>query len=255
MYNLGKCFTEIGQLDKAVTVLKKSLEYNPNNSNYHVALGYAYFKLGDIESAKGYSLEGLKLDPNNPYAMRNLGGLFGKNGDIEKSLYYFENAYRINPTDVSTIYGLGYSNLKAGDYQKAAQYYRKVLELDAPSNVKESAKDGLRKIALIDLKSKGLRMDAVMYMLSAMRLFEKEGEDRTREIAFEIALRGRSGFEVNNPDKKYSIHSLPGIFTGLQLVSYMYVGFKKVAPDQDIGFDLSQEYEMASQLFGSKEVI
>jgi tetratricopeptide (TPR) repeat protein len=255
LYNLGKCFTEIGQPDKAVTVLKKSIEYNPKYSNCHVALGYAYFKLGDIESAKKYSLDGLQLDPNNPYAMRNLGGLFEKNGDIEKSLYYFEKASQTNPTDGRIIYGLGYSNQQAADYQKAAQYYRRVLELDAPSNVKESAKDGLRKMALIDLKSKGLRMDAVMYMLSAMRLFENEGEKRTREIAFEIALRGRSGFDVNNPDKKYTIHSLPGIFTGLQLVSYMYVGFKKIAADQDIGFDLSQEYKMASQLFESQEVI
>ena len=98
-----------------------------------------------------------------------------------------------------------------------------------------------------------MRIDAVMYMVSALKLFEKESENRVREIAFEIALKGRSGFGINDPDKKYTIRSLPGAFTGLQLVSYMYVGFKKIAPEQDIGVDLSQEYEMALQLFEHKE--
>ncbi|GAI62461.1 unnamed protein product, partial [marine sediment metagenome] len=40
----------------------------------------------------------------------------------------------------------------------------------------------------------------------------------------------------------------------LQLVSYMYAGFKKIAPDQDIGVDLSDEYNMALKLFGSKDI-
>ncbi len=96
-------------------------------------------------------------------------------------------------------------------------------------------------------------MDAVMYMVSALKLFEKESEDRVREITFEIAFKGRSGLDVNNPDKKYTIRSLPGVFTGLQLVSYMYVGFKKIAPDQDTGMDLSQEYTMALQLYEDRE--
>ena len=255
LYNLGMCFTDLGQPDKAITALRKSIEYNPKCSNSYVALGYAYTKLGDSESAKKYFLEALELDPDNSYAMRNLGGLFGKSQDIEKSLYYLNKAYKINPSDANTVYGLGYCYQQLKDYQKADQYYRKVLEMDAPSNVKESARDGLREIAMIQLKSKGLRMDAVMYMVSALTLFEKESQNRVREITFEIAFKGRGGFDINNPDKKYTIRSLPGAFTGLQLVSYMYVGFKKIAPDQDIGVDLSQEYRMALHLFERKEVI
>lgn len=254
LYNLGMCFTDLNHPDKAVTVLKKSIEYNPNHSNSYVALGYAYTKMGDSESAKKHFLNALKLDPNNSYAMRNLGGLYGKIGDTEKSVFYLEKAYQINPQDLSTLYGLGYSYQQVQDYSKAYRYYRKVLEMDAPSNLKELAKDGLREIAVANLKSKGLRMDAVMYMVSALELFEKETESRIREIAFEIALKGRDGFDINNPDKKYTIRSLPGVFTGLQLVSYEYVGFKKIAPDQDIGVDLSQEHLMALQLFKSKEV-
>lgn len=255
LYNLGMCFTELGEPDKAIIALSKSIEYNPKHSNSYVALGYAYSRIGDSEAAIKYLLEALNLDPDNAYAMLNLGGLFGKRGDLEQSLSYLDKAYKINPSDANTVYGLAYCYQQLEDYQRADRYYRKLLEMDAPSNLKELARDGLRGIAMIHLKSKGLRMDAVMYMLSALNLFERESEDRVREISFEIALKGRSGLDINSPDKKHMISSLPGAFTGLQLVSYMYAGFKKIAPGQDIGVDLSQEYEMALRLFENKEAI
>ena len=255
LYNLGMCFTELGQPDKAIVVLKKSIEYNPTHSNSFVALGYAYSKTNDSESARKYFLDALRLDPDNSYAMRNLGGLFGKNGDADKSLYYLQKSFLLNPHDPITLYGLGHSYQQLKDNQKADQYYHKVLEMEPPGYLKELAETGLREIAVTTLKSKGFRMDAVMYMLSALKLFQEEGEDRVREISFEIAMKGSSGLDINNPDKRYSINSLPGEFTGLRLVSYMYAGFKKIAPGQDIGIDLSKEYDMAMKLFESEEVI
>ncbi len=253
LYNLGMCFTELGRPDKAIVALKKSTEYNPKHSNSYVALGYAYTKMGESEAAIRYLLEALNLDPDNAYAMRNLGGIFGKRGDMEQSLSYLDKAYRMNPSDANTVYGLAYCYQQLNDYQKADEYYRKVLKMDAASHLKELSRDRLREIAMIHLKSKGLRVDAVMYMVSALNLFERESEDRVREITFEIASKGRSGLDINNPDKKYTINSLSGTFTGLQLVSYMYVGFKRIAPDQDIGVDLSQEYAMAMKLFQENE--
>src|SRR5689334_3343214 len=92
------------------------------------------------------------------------------------------------------------------------------------------------------------RHDAVMYCLSALQKFALLTPAEVQKIGFEIALLGRSGLEVNNPDRKYTLRTLPGQYTGLQLMSYMYVAFKQVAPEQDIGFDLSSEYDQALQL-------
>jgi len=69
-----------------------------------------------------------------------------------------------------------------------------------------------------------------------------------QKISFEIATLGSRGLNVNDPAKKYRLKSLPGEFSGLQLVCYMYVGFKQIAPEQDIGFDLSREYAAAMEL-------
>ena len=97
-------------------------------------------------------------------------------------------------------------------------------------------------------------MDAGLYLLSALKLFGQKTEEELRRIAFEIALKGQSGLDINAPDTKYTLNSMAGEFTGLQLVSYMYAGFKKIAPEQDIGVDLSDEYNMALKLFGSEDI-
>lgn len=253
LYNLGMCFTDTNQPDKAVRVLRKSIEYNPGHSNSYVALGYAYSKLGDIEGAKKLFLDALNLDPSNSYAMRNLGGLFGKSGDTEKSLDYLKKAYELNPTDDNTIYGLGCAYQANKEYEKADTLYLLLLDTDASYKLKELARDGRREIAFINYKAKGLRMDAVMYMVSALRLYHEQSDTKIKEIAYEIAVKGRSGLDINNPDKKYSINSLPGEFTGLHLLCYMYVGFNKIAPQENLGMDLSAEYDLALKLFEEKE--
>ena len=41
---------------------------------------------------------------------------------------------------------------------------------------------------------------------------------------------------------------MPGKFSGLHLMAYMYVGFKILDPATDMDFDLRKEYEAAMAL-------
>ncbi len=255
LYNLGMCFTELGDLGKALKALEQCIKYKPDFSNAYVALGFAYSKMMDSENAKKYFLEALKIDANNSFALRNLGGLFGEAGEIEKSLYYLEKAYQIDPSDPNTVYGLGYAYQKVKDYEKADKYYKQVLKMDAPGEIKSLAQDGLREIAVSHFKARGFRMDAVMYLVSALRLFEQRTEEEIRNIAFEIALKGQSGLDINYLEREYTLNALEGSFTGLQLVCYMYAGFKRIEPSLDVGIDLSDEYAMALKVFTSGEVL
>ena len=54
---------------------------------------------------------------------------------------------------------------------------------------------------------------------------------------FEIGMLGTKGFEINDSEQKYEIRSLPGKFSGLNMVCMMYVGFKIIAPDHCPAFD------------------
>ena len=249
LYNLGMCYTELGRPKKAIEMLTECVQHYPHYSNAYVALGYAYSRISDNNRAKESFLAALEVEPSNPYALRSLGGLYGKERDYEKSIDCFEKSFSINPNDQQTAYGLGLNYFNIGEIEKADKYFKTAINLDESSSTASAAKDFRRKIAEIKLKSKGFRPDTMFYCLGALQFFKDKKPEQIRQIVFEIGMKGRKGLDIDNPDKKYTLDSMDGIFTGLQLVSYMYVGFKMIDPVIDVGIDLSQEYEEALKLF------
>jgi len=105
-----------------------------------------------------------------------------------------------------------------------------------------------------DRAAGGLRHDAIMYCLSAMETFDEMSQEQVKQIAFEIATKGRAGLNTNDPTQQYQLNSLPGNFSGLNLVCLMYVAFKSIAPETDVGFDVSKEYAAAKNLYGEKRL-
>lgn len=83
-----------------------------------------------------------------------------------------------------------------------------------------------------------------------MKTFPTMPPEEVKKVTFELALLGTKGLDVNDPEQKYQLRSLPGRFSGLHLVSILYVGFRLVDPKADAGFDLSAEYEEAKNLSG-----
>jgi tetratricopeptide (TPR) repeat protein len=248
LYNLGMVYTELGDPKSAIEKLSGCIEQGFDQANVYVALGYAHSKLGNINKSKELFLNALELEPDNPYALRNLGGLYAKETEYERAISHFERSLKSNPRDPNTTYGLGLSYFNMGDFDKTDHYLRMTMEIAPVSHLSDLSKDLLREIASIRLKAKGFRADAMFYCIHALNLFEKVGLEETKRIAFEIALKGQQGFDINNPSCKYILSSLKGEFSGLQLVSYMYVGFKRIAPETDVGIDLSQEYESAVRI-------
>ena len=252
LYNLGMLYTDLGKPMKAIPLLQKCIEISPHHANAHVALGFAYMSGGDLKTAKKYTLEALKIVPDDPLALRNLGGIFGKENDYLNAFYYLQKSYDINPNDSQTVYGLAFSYKSLNDFENAEKYFKALLDMQASETLKELARGGLGEIALKTLKSHGLRMDVVFYILSALEIFRGESVQRVKDISFEIGLLGRRGFEINDPTKKFTLRTLPGEFTALQLVSIMYAGFKQFEPSLDIGMDFSEEYDLALKMAKSE---
>jgi tetratricopeptide (TPR) repeat protein len=162
-------------------------------------------------------------------------------------------AWQLLPEDQSAAYGLALCLMNLGGDARQAEadeLLKAAIALNPGSAIGEAARQ-----ARTELAEKGFREattaerpDAVMYCLGALERFAKLSRNDVQSIAFEIGMLGRSGLDVNNPDTRYHLRSLPGDFSGLQLVAMMYVGFKQIAPEMDIGFDLAKEYAMAQAL-------
>jgi hypothetical protein len=74
-----------------------------------------------------------------------------------------------------------------------------------------------------------------------------------KQVGYEVALLGMNGIDINDPTPKYRIKTLPGTFSGLQVLCLEYVSFTQFAPEMDIGFDLSREYRSAQALYERKK--
>jgi hypothetical protein len=122
----------------------------------------------------------------------------------------------------------------------------KAIALDPDSDVAELCRTERSRMAGTTFRAAAggrLRMDAVMYCIGALKTFAAKPPEPVKKVAFEVALLGAKGFDVNDPAQKYQLRSLPGTFSGLHLVSIMYVAFKLVDPTADVGFDLSEAYK------------
>ena len=249
LYNLGMCYTELGELERAVETLSECVKCYPDYSNAYVALGFAHSRLADNEKARDCFLKALEIDPANSYALRNLGGIYGNENNYEKAIECFEKAFSLNREDQQTAYGMGYTYFHTGKFDKADEYFKIAIALDESSKIAGLAKDLRRDIAEINLKSEGFRTDAMIFCLSALKFFKEKTIAEAKQVTFEIGIKGKNGLDINGPDKKYTLNTMEGSFTGLQLVSYMYVGFKIIDPSLNVGLDLSEEYKEALILF------
>jgi hypothetical protein len=136
----------------------------------------------------------------------------------------------------------------ADDTHAADAAYHRVLQIDEYSDVADKARQRLTALAESKFHAIGRgaeRMDAVMYCVSAMEALEGKPLAEIQKIAFEIAVLGTRGLDVNDSTVKYRLRSLPGEYSGLNLLCIEYVAFQQFAPGQDIGFDLSKEYQAA----------
>jgi tetratricopeptide (TPR) repeat protein len=170
---------------------------------------------------------------------------------MDRGVEHLRRATELNPEDERAWAGLGEALERAGELEEADEAYQRTIELAGFGDVAEVARRGRSRIAQASMRSAvggSLRMDAVMYCVAALEKFEAMPEADLKTVGLEIATMGRQGIDVNNPGQRYRLKSLEGEFTGMQLMSYFYVAMKKIAPEQDIGFDLTKEYEAAERL-------
>jgi len=68
-------------------------------------------------------------------------------------------------------------------------------------------------------------MDAVFYLLDALRLFRGKSLQEIQEITFEIGMLGKYGLDINDPQETHVLRALSGrVFSALQLICIMHAG-------------------------------
>jgi len=132
--NVGSIYDEIGQFEKAIDPLQKSIAIRPSYPGY-VNLGASYFGLRRFDDAAKAYQEAIKLDPQQQVTWGNLGAALYYGGKKDESMVPNRKAadlaledLKVNPRDadlLSTVAGY-YSVL--GDRKKALLYLSQALQ-------------------------------------------------------------------------------------------------------------------------------
>ena len=259
LYNLGIAESDLGEMEAAISHLRRATEIDSKDANAYVALGVAQQRVGDTEAAWRSLARAVEVEPRNGHAHRNLGAVLGSLGRGEGAERHLREAARLLPNDQQALYGLAFLLEQSGGAEQLTEadgLYRRAVALDPQSEIAELARralNGLAERTFHKERDLPVRMEAVLYCLHALQLFSKMTEAEVKSVSFEIGMLGARGLDINNPASSYTLRSLPGVFSGLNLMSMMYVGFRQIAPDQDIGFDLASEYTVAQQMLSGKE--
>lgn len=256
LYNLGIAYSELGQYDEAIIRLKRAVQLDPRHAHAWTGIGVAYQRMGRRDQALEPMQRAVEADPTDGYALRNFGAMLLGAGRNEEALEQLRGARKTLPHDAQTLYGLASALEAVGgeeNTEQADELYQVVIEKFPGSQVAERAREARTKLAHQSMRAKvsgGLRPDVMMYIAGALDTFNKVGVQKTRQITIEVAMKGQSGLDINDPAQKYTLASLPGSFSGMHLVSIMYAGMKALDPNMDPGIDLGAEYEAAKAMRG-----
>ncbi|OOG58064.1 tetratricopeptide repeat protein [Polaromonas sp. C04] len=254
LYNLGISYSELGQHDEAIIRLKRAVQLDPGHAHAWVGIGNAYHRMGKSEQALEAFENAVALDPNDGFTRRNLGGMLIGFKRVDEAIVHLRKALELMPDDPQSIFGLAMALEDVGTEEadlEADALYKRFIEEHPTSPLVGRAEKARTAFGNKQLKSRsagGFRPDVMMYIVGALQTFKKLGPAKRQAIAYEIAILGRSGLDINDPTDKYKLKSLPGKFTGLHLLAIMYTAFKQIDPTMETGTDFTAEYDAALQM-------
>jgi tetratricopeptide (TPR) repeat protein len=246
LYGLGLTYNELGDHARATPILEKAVEVDPKFLGAYVALGVAEISAGNLMIGEEHLRSALKLDPEDRYALRNLSATLMKQRRFAEALVQIKRTLAVAPDDIAMMIAMGDCLNDLGRTNESENYFRMAIKTGGPEHLVDLAKARLTAKSEAVLKANHeVRHDVVQFMRKALRRFEGMTAEEVTRLGVEIAVLGTKGLSINDTRKTYSIDSLGGEFSALELVSMMYAAFQQFAPETDLGIDLSVEYRLA----------
>jgi len=154
--NIGNCYKEMGEYDKAIETYtkvlekvkeeKESIENDESAARVLTGMGETYFKQGNLEKANEYFRQAIDNFPEDEALAFTVGEIFFKQGETDKAIEYFLLAVKIKESWAPTHRQLGYAYLNKGKYRLAVDSLKKFVELAPDDPQAENIKNLIPKL-------------------------------------------------------------------------------------------------------------
>ena len=128
---LSNAYLEIGEREKAFSLIQKAFELAPDNYKIISDLANFYHETGDFVKAERYYKEVIEMEPNYANAPYNLGLLYQKQKKFKEALDMFGKALEIIPDMTEALYAKGYIFIQTGKRKEAKKTFEKILKIDS----------------------------------------------------------------------------------------------------------------------------
>lgn len=133
-YIKGMTYNYMGQFQKALQLLEKAIELNPEKSHYHSGLGDSLYSLNDLGRALEAYITATKKDKpiERPFVM--IPQIYADMNDPESSLKSLYNAKnhisKKSRSYISVLYNIGLNEYLNKNYDDAEASFKELLEID-----------------------------------------------------------------------------------------------------------------------------
>jgi type IV pilus assembly protein PilF len=129
---LGIAYMRQGDLDTAMTKLKKALEEEPDSASVNGAMAVLYDRIGEGQLAEKHFERALRASPDDPQIHNNYGEYLCRKGDYTEALKQFNAAADepLYPGIAAALTNAGICAGKIPDAKQAEDYFRKALDHD-----------------------------------------------------------------------------------------------------------------------------
>jgi len=128
--NLAIVYTNLGALDKAISMYIKAISFNKSFPELYNNLANVYKDKGELEKAIEAYKKAIEIKPEYFVAFYNLGIIYQSLKQVEDAIKMYEMSLSIDPNHVQTLNNLGNIYQEQGFIGKAIENFHKVIILD-----------------------------------------------------------------------------------------------------------------------------
>lgn len=199
-YRKTVALCEKGKYSEAKPILKKLIDHNPTNSEYHRIMGQILSDEGFQEEAVNCLIDALRWDSKNGWALIMMGNILAKfQNDVPTAMKYYDQAMHVNPNDNIAINNLGTNFLQAGMIKEGLEYLEKAYA------VNKEYPNTIYGIALAN-EMLGNTLIAFEFGVECLKKFTAQNNDIKKlctQLVFDNAKKYLSDFSGEKPFLEY----------------------------------------------------